>query len=439
MGEFKRYEKYKDSGVEWIGEVPEHWKIFKLKNNCFFQEGPGLRNWQFTDEGVKVICVTNITESGINFNNFSKCISEEEYLSTYKHFTVNKGDLLLSSSGASWGKVAEFESDETVILNTSTIRINENSGKNILKIYLKFLLQSEIVRKQLEILMTGSCQPNFGPSHLGKVIVPFPEIEEQKKIAFFLYRKTSEIDSLIADKEKLIELLQEQRQAIISEAVTKGLDKNVKMKDSGIEWIGEVPEGWESSKIKYIADINARTLNEAVDEDYEITYLDISNVNSNGEILNTQIYRFKDAPSRARRIIINGDTIVSTVRTYLQTIAWIPKAEENLICSTGFAVLSPKNKILPEYLAYLLRSTKYIDEIVARSVGVSYPAINASDIGNLECFIPTLEEQSEIISFINEQVIDIVNLVEDLNIQIEKLNEYRQSLISEAVTGKIMV
>ena len=96
---YKSYEEYKDSNIEWIGEIPEHWDVRKMKNLIFFQEGPGLRNWQFTDDGIKVICVTNITEEGIDFSNYKKFISEEEYKQIYQHFTVNKGDLLLSSSG----------------------------------------------------------------------------------------------------------------------------------------------------------------------------------------------------------------------------------------------------------------------------------------------------------------------------------------------------
>jgi len=266
-----------------------------------------------------------------------------------------------------------------------------------------------------------------------------PSINEQKAIANFLDQKTAVIDDLIADKEKFIELLQEKRQAIITEAVTKGLNPNVRMKDSGIEWIGEIPEHWILSKIKYVSLINNKTLSESTDDDYEIDYIDISSVTSIGEIDGIQRLNFKDAPSRARRILSKGDTIVSTVRTYLKAIAFIENVQSNLICSTGFAVLTPLSKVVPKYLFYLMRSEKYVNEIVRRSVGVSYPAINASDIGALECAIPNKDEQKYIVEYLDNCTTQIDQLVNDIQTQIQKLKEYRQSLISEAVTGKIDV
>ncbi len=165
-----KYEKYKDSGVESIDKIPEHWAINKFNRISFFQEGPGLRNWQFTQDGIKVICVTNIVPPNIDFAKYKKCISINEYENTYKHFTVNKGDLLLASSGASWGKVAEYKNDETVILNTSTIRLNENYTKKVVREFIKWIIQNPYVSEQLSNLLTGSCQPNFGSTHLKQLL-----------------------------------------------------------------------------------------------------------------------------------------------------------------------------------------------------------------------------------------------------------------------------
>jgi type I restriction enzyme S subunit len=211
------------------------------------------------------------------------------------------------------------------------------------------------------------------------------------------------------------------------------------MKDSGIEWIGEIPEHWILSKIKYVSLINNKTLSESTDDDYEIDYIDISSVTSIGEIDGVQSLNFKDAPSRARRILSKGDTIVSTVRTYLKAIAFIENTQSNLICSTGFAVLTPLSKVVPKYLFYLMRSEKYVNEIVRRSVGVSYPAVNASDIGDLECALPDRDEQMYIVEYLDNCTTQINQLVNNIQAQIQKLKEYRQSLISEAVTGKIDV
>ena len=147
-----------DSGVEWLGEVPKHWIVTKLGQLAFMQEGPGLRTWQFKRHGIRVICVTNITERGINFEKLEKFISEEEYLQSYKHFTVDRGDILLSSSGNSWGKVASYKNKEKTILNTSTIRLKELPHKPLALAYIKNFLLSEPCKEQLGVAMTGSCQ-----------------------------------------------------------------------------------------------------------------------------------------------------------------------------------------------------------------------------------------------------------------------------------------
>ncbi len=212
-----------------------------------------------------------------------------------------------------------------------------------------------------------------------------------------------------------------------------GYKRYDRYKDSGVEWIGEVPEGWEISKIKYETYINKNVLGEHADDDFEIIYIDIGSVNSFGEIRDLQNYQFVNAPSRARRVVKDGDTIVSTVRTYLKAIAFIHKPPKNLICSTGFAVLSPGKKLVPQYLFYLMRSESYVNEIVKRSVGVSYPAVNASDIGNLQCLLPNMQTQQLIVSFLDQKITEFDGLIADKERMIELLQEHRQAIISEAV------
>lgn len=214
----------KDSGVEWLGEVPEHWGVSKFGNLAFMQEGPGLRTWQFTEKGVRVICVTNITEDGINFSKLEKYISSDEYTQSYRHFTVNKGDLLLSSSGNSWGKVAEYSSSKKVILNTSTIRINESSDGKLNRIFMRHFLRSDACREQLGQMMTGSCQPNFGPTHLKEVKCIIPPIEEQLEISKKITQRIEKVEKLITLSERTIGLMKERKTALISAAVTGKID-----------------------------------------------------------------------------------------------------------------------------------------------------------------------------------------------------------------------
>jgi type I restriction enzyme, S subunit len=254
-----------------------------------------------------------------------------------------------------------------------------------------------------------------------------------------LDRETAKIDALIAKKERLIELLQEKRAVLVSHAATKGLDPSVPMKDSGMEYLVEIPANWETKQLKYIAGINQEILSEKTDPGYAFQYVDISNVNSNGQIIGSTAMFFEDAPSRARRRVKIGDTIVSTVRTYLKAIAFIDNLSEDLIVSTGFAVLTPGIKLLPKYLWRLVQSNQFVDAIVAYSEGVSYPAINPSTLGSLQIWIPPLPEQKAIVDLLDRETTKIDDLSSKIQKTIVKLKEYRTTLISAAVTGKIDV
>jgi type I restriction enzyme, S subunit len=168
-----------------------------------------------------VICVTNITERGIVFDDYQRWISLQEYNKTYKHFTVERGDLLLASSGNSWGKVAEFDDAQTVILNTSTMRLNPARFGEVTNGFLRLLLQAEYLQTQLTVLLTGSCQPNFGPSHLDRLIVAFPvDLSEQLDILRFIKNVKAKLDALHSAYARQLELLAEYRAALIHECVT---------------------------------------------------------------------------------------------------------------------------------------------------------------------------------------------------------------------------
>ena len=443
MIKYKRYERYKDSGVEWLGEIPEHWEIGRLKNSI-----KSCRNGIWGDEPQgdinDVACIRvvdfNRTNMEIEVNNLT---IRNVPVSKQKMYLLKRGDLLIEKSGGGEkqpvGFVTIFNHDIPAVYANFIARMELEEEKVYSGFYKYVHYAMYSVRLNVKSIKQTTGIQNLDINYYFEESVIYPPLNEQKIIANFLDQKTAEIDGLIADKEKLIELLQEKRQAVITEAVTKGLNPNVRMKDSGIEWIGEIPEHWRLSKIKYESLINNKTLSESTDDDYEIDYIDISSVTSIGEIDGVQSLNFKDAPSRARRILYKGDTIVSTVRTYLKAIAFIENAQSNLICSTGFAVLTPLSKVVPKYLFYLMRSEKYVNEIVRRSVGVSYPAVNASDIGALECALPDRDEQMYIVEYLDNCTTQINQLVNDIQAQIQKLKEYRQSLISEIVTGKIDV
>ncbi|ELW86800.1 restriction endonuclease subunit S [Acinetobacter baumannii] len=210
--------------------------------------------------------------------------------------------------------------------------------------------------------------------------------------------------------------------------------KYTEYKKSGVEWLGEIPRHWDSKPLKYLCTYNDEVLPETTAKDAEIQYIDIGSVSAVNGISKIETMIFKDAPSRARRIVRDGDVIVSTVRTYLEAIAPINNPPENLIVSTGFAVIRPNQYLYKSFASYCLRAKGFIKEVVARSVGVSYPAINSSDLVNIA--IPSIEyaEQVKIANFLDHETTKIDHLIEKQQQLIELLKEKRQAVISHAVT-----
>ncbi len=204
-------------------------------------------------------------------------------------------------------------------------------------------------------------------------------------------------------------------------------------KESGVQWLGQVPKHWDVKRLKYSATINDEALPETTDPSFEFSYVDIGSVNPVEGITNMETMIFENAPSRARRKVAPGDTIVSTVRTYLRAIAPIPETSETLIVSTGFAVIRPR-KLSTGFLAYALRESFFVESVVARSTGVSYPAVNASEIGNIEIPLPAEDEQAAIADFLDRETGRIDTLVAKKRRLIALLKEKRTALISRTVT-----
>lgn len=206
------------------------------------------------------------------------------------------------------------------------------------------------------------------------------------------------------------------------------------MKEVDIRWLDKLPYHWQVSRLKHIAHINSQTLGEGVTEDFMIQYIDIGNVTLQGVQNPPEEMRFEGAPSRARRIVKSGDTIISTVRTYLQAIAFFENPPNNLIASTGFAVLTPTKKVYPKYLYYLVLTPRFINDVTAHSIGISYPAINPSDLANLSVWLPDLHEQQAIADFLDRETSIIDTLIAKKQALIERLQEKRTALISHTVT-----
>lgn len=429
----RRYDKYKDSGIEWIGEIPSHWEVKKIKHltNILTGSTPkstedsywnGNINWVTTDDlgklETKYIFESRRRISEQGFNNIGTYLAPE-------------GSIVISTR-APIGHLGILRIEACTNQGCKTIIANSKYNSEFLYYFLY------IGKGFLNSLGVGTTFLELPTQTLKDFLISFPSIEEQTAIASYLDRKTAEIDALIANKKRLLELYEEEKTATINQAVIKGINPKAKMKDSGIEWLGEIPEHWEVKKLKYVASINDDVLTEITDANYEIEYVEISAVKSGVGITETTSYRFKDAPSRARRIVKDGDVLVSTVRTYLKAVAKVDNPPDNLIASTGFAVIRP-NIISSDYTGYLFYSEQLIGEIISLSTGVSYPAINSSQIGDMSIPIPPKEEQQSIVQHIQTECTRIDAKISRTEKLIELLTEYRTALISDVVTGKIKV
>ena len=213
------------------------------------------------------------------------------------------------------------------------------------------------------------------------------------------------------------------------------MSKYEKYKPSGIEWIGSFPNQWLFKRLKNVCVVNKEALTDKTTFDYLIEYIDIGNTTDNGEFIELQEIEFSEAPSRARRKVEDGDTIISTVRTYLRAIAFIEQPKENLIVSTGFAVLNPiKRTLVPKFLFYQVLCDSFIQRVIANSEGVSYPAISSTKLADIKLFIPSTDEQLNIANYLDHQTQKIDRLIANKKAQATKLKELRQIEIHNAVT-----
>lgn len=350
---------------------------------------------------------------------------------------VRPNDLVLNSMNLSIGSVGI--SRETGVTSSVYIIYHAIAGLADADFF-NYLFQTRVFQRHLASYGRGIMELREAVKErdIRNQPVVLPPFETQKNIAAFLDEKTQAIDALIEKKEKLIELLREKRQSLITRVVTKGLDPDEKMKDSGIEWLGSVPKEWEVRKIKYVTKVNSKTLSEdKTPQDLDFNYVDIGNINSEGKILELQSYTFASAPSRARRLAENGDVIVSTVRTYLRAMARI-QSSEGLVFSTGFAIFHP-TKISADWLYWSMQSEIFLAHVIANSVGVNYPGINESRLSSISICVPKSTDQKKLAAYLDSECGKIDSALKLCKFQIEKLQEYRSSLIYSAVTGKIKI
>ena len=427
MSKFKRYERYKDSGVEWIGEIPEHWEIKKIKyiSNITMGQSPKSEECSLDETGLPFL------QGNAEFTSLHPI--PKIYCNTANKFSkVN--DILLSVR-APVG--AMNISDRVYGIGRGLCAITAN------KVQVRYLWYSmNVSLEELFIKSKGSTFEAVTVTDVNNLLSILPPKNEQIAIANFLDQKTAEIDGLIADKEKLIELLQEKRQAIITEAVTKGLNPNVRMKDSGIEWIGEIPEHWEVVKIKLLLKVKDGTHDtpDFVDKGEGTVPLITSKNIIDGEIdfLNAKHISREDYININRRSDVGkNDIIMPMIGTIGNPV--IVKTDKEFSIKNVALFKTSYNELLAKFIYYTLQSNLIKIQFDLLNRGGVQAFVSLDVLRNLLVIKMPSTELKEIVLYLENKTQEIDSLILSIRVGINKLKEYRQSLISEAVTGKIDV
>lgn len=423
---FPKYAEYVDSGVEWLGTVPSHWKIATLRR-AIKSVSNGTTATQ-VDESENTIPVTRIETISSGKINYEK-VGHVEKSEVIKPFMLQRGDIILShiNSLSMVGNAAIYDGLKPLAHGMNLLRLKVDR----LYIDSKWLLhwlKSKNVRQEMESRAKPAInQASISTASIKDVPIPLIPHAEQTQIARFLDHETAKIDALIAEQKRLIELLKEKRQAVISHAVTKGLDPNVPMKDSGVEWLGEVPAHWEVRKLKYCASL---VTTKGASRENVISLENIEG--GTGRFIST-VSEF----SGEGVIFEPQDVLFGKLRPYL---AKVHLARTSGIALGDILVFRATEEFAPEFLFFMLISQGFIDEVNQSSYGTKMPRANPEYILGLFVTAPPREEQLEIANYlVNAQYDKILPTILNANRLMKLLEERRSALISAAVTGNIDV
>lgn len=440
MGKYQAYPEYKDSGVEWIGNYPSDWHLTRIKFESYVKARVGwhgLKSDDFTDEGPYLVTGSDFRGPVIQWENCYHCD-----LSRYEqdpYIQLKEGDLLITKDGTI-GKVALVsELDGLATLNSGVFVVRPLFNNYISRFYF-WLLQSSVFTGFVDFNKTGSTIVHLYQDTFVNFKFAMPDFDAQEKIANFLDHETAKIDALIAKQQQLIQLLKEKRQAVISHAVTKGLNPNAPMKDSGIEWLGEVPAHWDVKRLKNVAEIiDCRNKTPDYIDDGE--YLVVRTTNVKNQRLNFEGALYTDKKNfdiwTARGIPPPG-SILFTREAPAGEVCLVP--DEIKLCMgqrmMNFITHSQDyqtylfNFLMSDYLGHYIRGVSH---------GSTVSHLRVEQVENIPVLVPSPDE----LIGISEAVARIKNsflaLIEKSDAAIDLLTERRTALISAAVTGKIDV
>jgi len=415
----KPYPAYKPSGVEWLGEIPEHWELRKLK----FIAAQVSEKVEIKSDNINYIGLQNI-------ESWTGKLVESELVTEGTASRFRKNDVLFGKLRPYLAKVyfAEDEgfcSTEALVLRTSS----QNPR------YLFYFLLSRIFIDLVNSSVYGAKMPRASWDFIGSQLLLFPLPDEQHRIARFLDQKTAEIDKAINKKQRLIDLLKEQKAILINQAVTKGLNPNVPMRDSGVEWIGEVPAHWEVRRAKYVfREVDERSKTGAEE------LLSVSHMTGITPRSEKSVSMFMAEDYAGSKLCRKGDLVINIMWAWMGALGVSDRVG---IVSPSYGIFRQQKKEVFNawYLEHLLRSIEYVAEYNRRSTGLhsSRLRLYADMFLAMELSIPSKEEQDHIESITTKRTNEIDKTVDAVEREINALDELKSVIISQAVTGKIKV
>lgn len=423
----KPYPKYKDSGIEWIGAIPEGWEIKKFKYLYHSSMGNTLLKTDLNPGGK--IPVFSATESDAIFG----FVDHAEVI-------LEKGDFVIPARGNSIGHIMLVNEKSTCTQTT----IYAKKHSQLIGDKFSYYYQKGLKLQLFQFDQTAIPQITVAQIKENPFIIP-PSIE-QTAIAFFLDRKTAEIDGLIARKEWLIELYEEEKTAMINQAVTKGLDPDATMKPSGIDWLGDIPDHWEIKRLKYVAKIiggYAFSSNDFTPIGMQL--LKIANLYQNQLHLERQptFISLNDHDKYKQWIVTKGDILMSMTGTLGKMdygFAILMETDDQYLLNQRVSKIYNVIGIVDKFMIHVLRSDYFLHNLFSKQTGTKQGNLSNEQVVEIKIVYPsTTEEQNKIVGQIESECSQLDTIIEKFHKQIELLKEYRTALIYEVVTGKIDV
>ncbi|WP_426994577.1 restriction endonuclease subunit S [Methylomonas sp. CM2] len=440
---FPRYPEYKDSGIEWLGEVPEHWEVKRLR--FVAQLNPSKSEAAKLDRETEVSFLPMEAVGDDGSLNLDRTRSIGDVETGYTYF--REGDVTIAKITPCFenGKGAVMRGLlEGVGFGTTELIVARPLPSETTSDYLHWLFISTTFRKRGEASMYGAGgQKRVPDDFVRNFEIAFPAIQEQQTIAAFLDRETAKIDELIAEQQRLIELLKEKRQAVISHAVTKGLNPDAPMKDSGIAWLGEVPAHWEVRKLN---SFSTKITNGYVGPTRDILvedgvpYAQATHIKGGKILFDGAYFVTREwSEAHAKSILSLGDVLIVQTGAGTGDIGLVSENEIGFNCHALIIVSVDNTVMYGEFLAALLQSTYGRETLSSIQTGAMHPHLNCGEVKFIILPVPPIEEQTLIVHQISSCISQYDSLTEEAIKAIDLLKERRTTLISAAVTGKIDV